>query len=265
MTPTLALTRDNISSSLPRYAEVMQRSMRETLLRAAKGVTRRVISITPPANAAAGLGSLTSASEAYRAGRIRIAHQMSFLLAPVKLKGRKTITQVYGRKLKHPVTYKTKELWPDVAALFRSHTRIASSGFGVRIKTTRKFYVSSTKFKALLTQKQARVGILASGWAAAATTTGVPLSNWVGRHGPARGTVRMNLLSTTMSFTARNFAPGLPSAVRSELARRIPYAMAYQAAAMQREIDYMVHKHAVEHAITTRNFNALVPAGMNGA
>lgn len=261
MSPEITLVHDHMGPALLRYAEVMGRTLAGTVERAAKGVTRRVISITPPASQ-----GMTGAA-AYRAGRTRIANQMSALLAPVKLKGRRKITTVFGHRLKRPVYVQTKELHPDVAGLYRANTRTLRDGVGVRLKNYRpgkKFYVDTRKFAALLQARQSRVGLLASGWSAAAQALDVPLQQWISRHGAARGTIKQDLRSAQMRITVRNEAPGLPANLAAELDRRIGYAVRYQADAMRREMDYYAGKVARDLAIKTRNFSPLVPAGMFG-
>lgn len=261
MTPDIKLVHDHMSPSLLRYADVMGRTLVDTVTRAARGVTRRVISITPPASQ-----GVTGAA-AKRAGQLKIASQMSALLAPVKLKGRRKITTVFGRKLKKPVFVATRELHPDVAGLYAANIRSASSGVGLRLqnyKPGRKFYVDVRKFRAVLTARQSAVGKLAAGWVAAADSLDVPVQQWISRHGASRGTITSDLRSAKMRITVRNLAPNLPANLRAEMDRRIVYAVGYQRSAMQREIDYRAGQVARDLAIKTRNFSALVPEGMNG-
>jgi len=258
MNPTLTLVRDNID--VIHYAEVTGRTLAGSLKRAGKGVTRRVIDITPPASAA------TTGAAAYRQGRIRIGKQMSAILAPVKLKGRRLIPVVFGHRLAKPVSVKTRELYPDVKQLYNSQLHAAANGARLRLNNFRgqKFYVSKSKFQTELKRRQANVGRMASGWHAAARALDVNVQDWISRHGSSRGSVNMQFVTSRMRITAQNFAPNASAQVKAELARRIPYALKYQAAAMQREINYLVGKNALEHGIKTRNFSALVPEGMMG-
>lgn len=260
MQPTLTLVHDRIGNNLLRYAEVTGRTLSGTMRRGAKGVTRRVIAVTPPASQG------TTGAAAYRQGRIRIAKQMSAIMAPVKLKGRRTITTVFGRTLAVPVTVRTKEQYPDVAGLYRSQLRATANGSRLKLANFRgqKFYVSQSKFGRELRRRQSHVGRMAAGWFPAAQALDVPVQSWIARHGTGRGTIRMQLLTSRMRITVTNLAPGASPGVRAELARRIPYAVQYQAAAMQREIDYLVGKNALTHGMKTRNFSALVPPGMHG-
>jgi hypothetical protein len=260
MTPQLTLVHDHMGPSLLRYAEVMGRTLKSTVERAAKGVTRRVIDLTPPASQ-----GITGAA-AYRAGRVRIARQMSAVLAPVKLKGQRKITVVFGRKLRRPVTIATREKYPNVAALYKTQLTTRVTGAGLRLKDFRgqKFYVDIRKFETVLKDRQSRVGRLAAGWAPAAEALDLPVQNWISRHGGGRGTIARDLNGAKMRIAVRNFATGLPANLRSEMERRIGYAVKYQGDAMKREVDYYAGKVARDLAIKTRNFSALVPEGMQG-
>jgi hypothetical protein len=213
----------------------MRKSLPETVREAARRATKMVISITPPAHEG------ISGADAYRFGRMRIYRDMSSVLAPVRLKG------------------KRRERWPDVAAVYRANRRFRKSGVGVTAKArSPKFYVDTRKFNTLLKEKESHVGRLASGFAAAAIALDLPLQTWISRHGTGRGMVKTELASPRMRITVVNFAPNLPSNVQAELARRIPYALTYVANGMARNIDVMVRKTAREFGIKTREvFDAL--------
>lgn len=259
MEGSLSLVQDRISPTLERYAEQMGRTLAATIKRAAKGVTRRVISITPPASAE------TTGAAAYRQGRRKIEQQINSVLAPVKLKGQRKITTVFGRKLKTPVYAPTKERFPDVAAVLRSRLVARGNDVGIRGRAGgAKTFVDVRKVKAIIASKNSRVGVLASGWQAAAAALDVPVQQWIARHGGGGGRVELDFFTARMHVTAENFATGVPAGVRGAMAKRIVYAVQYQRAAMEREIDYMVFKKAQENAMRTRNFSALVPAGMMG-
>lgn len=260
MVPIIKLVRDQIGDSLRRYAEVMGRTLKDSVRRATRGVTRRVIDLTPPANEGA------TGAAAYRQGRVRIARQMNAILAPVRIRGRRVISVVFGRRLATPVSVRTKELYPDVRQTYSSELKRSANGS--RLKLTnfrgRKYYVKRSKYQAELKRRQGHVGRMASGFYAAARALDLPVQEWISRHGTGRGTIKQDLMTSRMRITVANFAPGVSPAIRAELARRIPFALQYQAAAMQREVNYMVYKKAQEMAIRTRNFAALVPEGMQG-
>lgn len=255
----IQLVRDRMGDTLDRYAETMGRTMAQTLRRAAKGIARRVIAITPPGSA-----GVTGAA-ARRQGQQRIARQMSAVLAPVRIKGRRRITVVFGRKIKRPVFVPTRERIVDVAAHYRRELRKNSSGTGLVLRNPgRKAWVDVRKFEAELQRRQGGVGRLASGWAEGARVLEVPVQAWVARHGTSRGAIRVNTLTADMHITVFNRSAGLPAPLRGEMERRIVAAVGYQREAMEREIRYMGFKQAQALAIRTRNFSALVPEGMEG-
>jgi len=256
--PTLELVEDRLTPSITRYAEVMGRTLADTIKRAARGVTRRVVAITPPGSAG------VAGAAAYRQGRAKIKSQMNQILAPVRLKGQRRITVVFGRTLKRPFTVPTKERFPDVAAIYRQRTSARKNGVGIRASRGAKAFVDVRKFNAILKAKEGRVGLLASGWAGAAAALDVPMQQWISRHGAGRGSIKQDFYGSRMHITVHNFAAGAPANVTAELSRRIAAALVYQREAMGREISHMVFKKAQEHAIQTRNFSGLVPAGMMG-
>jgi hypothetical protein len=219
MTPTVALTRDNVTPTLERYAVEMRRALPEVAVRYMRGVTRRVLAITPPGNAGTQGASQTLGMDAYNAGRARIARQMQAVLIPVRLK------------------HKRKERWPDVAGLYRS--QLKSNGGRMRLAnyTGQKFYVDVRKFREVLRDRQGRVGRMASGWGAAAVGLKVALPAWVSRHGTTRGRLVQDLGGPKIKMIVTNFAPEATGPIRAEMVRRIPYATAYQRAGMEREIE----------------------------
>jgi hypothetical protein len=261
MTPQINLVHDHIGPSLQEYSEVMGRTLADTMKRAAKGVTRRVINLTPPAHE-----GVTGAA-AYRYGRRKIKRDMERVLAPVKLKGHRLITKVFGQELRRPIRIATAEKYPDVVSVYRQHRKFRNVGVGARSTNLRdrKYYVDQAKFNRLLKTKEARVGLMASGWAEGAAALDVPLQNWIARHGRGRGAVKQDLVTSRMRITVINHPPpGLPANVEVELQRRIKYAVQYQRDAMAREVKYYAMKKAQEAGMKTRNFDALVPAGMSG-
>jgi hypothetical protein len=277
MTPSITVVRDTMGPMLQRYVEVTGRSLAASLKRAAKGVNRRVLAITPPASEG------MSGASAFRQGKNKIAKQMNAVLAPVKLKGQRTyywfrsggfptkagikaMKKFIGPSWIQSKTVATRERVPNVAAHYRSVLRANNAGTRLVLKAgTRKVWVDTRKFQAELVRRQGAVGRLASGWAEGARVLEIPVNAWIGRHGTGRGTIKLDVLSANMGIVVRNQAPaGLPGPIRAEMQRRIGAALKYQEAAMEREIKYLMARDAQALAIKTRNFSALVPAGMMG-
>lgn len=231
LAPVIRILRNNITPTLHRFSTEMKRGLRDVTRQAAKGITRRIIDLTPPASAQ------STGQDARRAGENKIAGQMNYVLAPKRLKGRRKITQVFGHKLKRPVYVPTTEKYPNVREIYEANTKTRTAGTGISAKrTTQKFYVDATKFKAELRTRQGQVGKFASGWNAGAGALEVPVQNWISRHGASSGTVRVDTAGDRMRVVVENLAPGVPGNLRADMARRIPYAVDYQTAAMERAI-----------------------------
>lgn len=231
MTPIVILTRNDIGPKLGRYATAMRVGIRQAVRVMAKGVTRRLLEITPPSNGEA------TGRDAKKAGELKIYTQMSRVLAPVKIKGRRLVSQAWGKKLKRPRYIPTKERFPDVAGLYRAQLH-ARKGVGFAVgRRVAKHYVDERKFKAILKERQGNVGKLASGWAAAAAALDQPVQAWIRRHGTSRGRIQVLEDSGYYRVEVTNLAPSLPDDVRAELARRIPYAIRYQGNAMERAVE----------------------------
>lgn len=229
--PVFKLVRNHIGPTVRRFSSEMKRGLRDVTRQAAKGITRRVIDVTPPASQG------STGRDARMAGEAKIAGQMNAVLAPVRLKGRRKVTTVFGRTLKRPVFVNTKEKYPDVAGIYRANTKTRGTGTGISTGRIRqKFFVDVTKFKAVLNAKKARVGVTAAGWNAGAAALDVPVQAWISRHGSSGGMVRIDVAGERMRVVVENLSPGLPANIRADLARRIPYAVQYQADAMERAI-----------------------------
>lgn len=228
----VTVVKNDISKVVSHYSAEMGKTVVEATRMAAKGATRRVIELTPPAHE-----GVTGAA-AYRFARQKINRDLRKVLVPVQLKGRREITHVFGRELVRPVVVQTTEIHPDVAGVYRQNSRMKNVGVGASSRDlgTRKYWVDTRKFSALLKSKESRIGRMASGWAAGAMALDVPLQQWISRHGPANGRVVIRTSSASCSILVENFAEGVPDNVRAELRRRIPYAIQYQAAAMERAI-----------------------------
>jgi hypothetical protein len=231
MSPVFTLARNNIGPSVRTFAVEMKLGLREATKQTARSITRRVVDLTPPASAG------STGQDARRMGEGKIAAQMRNILAPKRLKGRRKITVVFGRKLRRPVYVTTTEKYPDVAAIYRANSH--ASGTGARITTSsgRKFYVDTRKFQAVFEAKRGQVGTLAAGWAAGANALDVPLQQWISRHPTSGGRVTIDVAGSRMLVVVENLGSGLPTHLRGELARRIPYAVEYQRAAMERAIE----------------------------
>jgi hypothetical protein len=234
---TLTQTRNELERTMRIFGRVMQRDGEKLARSVFKNITRRVLALTPPSHAATITGDMALRKDAYWAGANRIARQMQNVLAPVRLK------------------HKRKERHPDVAALYRGLLR--NSGGRLKLKTAyvgQKFYVDAVKFRAVLKDRQARIGRLASGWTPAARAVGVAVPEWVARHGTARGTFQSTPPGGgRIGLRAVNLGTGLSPEVRTELARRIPYALQYERSSMVRQIHHLARTNASALGIRARS------------
>lgn len=245
MDPELQLVHDNISPSIMRYADITKRSLRDALARAHRGVTRRVMAITPPASENSLSSRGTLGREAFNAGKGKISRQLNAVFAPRTLKR------------------KRRERHPDVEEIYRQHRRFRNKGVGVSVSAGIIHFVDRRKFLALRNRKWAAVGRLASGWTPSARFAELNVPQWVARHGTARGSVEGNFISDAMRITSRNYAPGAPGNVVYEMQRRIPYAVRYQRDAMDREIRYLtLYRSAIAAGI--RPTRTLPPPAASG-
>ncbi|HEX2101312.1 MAG TPA: hypothetical protein VHF69_11635 [Candidatus Synoicihabitans sp.] len=240
MDPALNIQRDTLTPTLRRYAEVMDKRPREVLRLAAKGIARRMlVDLTPPA------GNGVKGTAARRRGSLKISRDISKVVTAKRLKGRRLITHVFGRKLARPIYVPTRELYPDAHGAFRRFQKQ---------RVRRVVVVDAAKVKALHKTLSAHVGRLMSGWVPIAAALDVPVAAWVAVHGTSRGAARLALGGNTPRIVMINRAPGLPPRHHSETVRRLGYALEYQRKAMIRAMDYVVMKEAKAAGfVTTRN------------
>lgn len=246
MLPTLTLTRDHVTPTLRDFSRVMRKELPWVVTEAAKRTTREVIAITPPGSA-----GITGKS-AEMQGRSKIARDLHNVFAPVRLKGRKVVTQVFGRPLGTPIVIKTVEKYPDLVSVYRQNSIASKSRVGIRgVRQGQKYYVDERKFKRLYNAKIAKIGKMASGWTSAANKLGVAVPAWIRRHGQSRGSIDSQLATDQLYIRVINFAPNVPDNVVSEMERRIPYAMRYALNGMRRNIDVVAAKSARAAKIRT--------------
>jgi hypothetical protein len=89
-----------------------------------------------------------------------------------------------------------------------------------------------------------RVGILASGWNAAAAKLGARVPDWIARHGTGRGTIKIVVSLAEVRITITNavkFASGVDG-----LLRRVQAALDKRTGAMNRQVDHFQQKSAKE-------------------
>lgn len=197
--------------ALKTYEAATTGGVEETLKRAAAGFVRRVISVTPPA-----MGRMSGAK---KIGENAISADLGAVFAPVRLKG------------------KRPEKTPNVPQAFR-----AQRGPGARKrKPAHKLAVDRRKYQRLRNAKKAKVGLLASGWVAAAEALGVSLPAWIRRHGSAAGHYVLRKFGrngAAIVITHR----GKGNTKVEGFERRVKWALTAQAGALNREAKYLLTK-----------------------
>lgn len=206
---------------LAKFALLTKRTFPETLLRAGRGVVKKAMGITPPANqdsARGEGGGLTG--EDYRRGQRAIDADLRRHFVPIRSKG------VGPRGAMNPA-----EIHRDLFLRFKR------PGKPLRRAQAAPYYVDRGKLLALRSELHRRVGRQAANWLPAARALdvkGVPA--WVARH-TGHGSFRADLSGDELYIEAG--AAILP-ALHWELKRRLPYAYEYQMNAMKRELAHLL-------------------------
>lgn len=190
-----------------------------------------VIQITPPFGSRKG-------REALQAGKLGVDRDLSGVFQGVKIKGRRTITQAFGRPLESPVTVRTKEQHPDVESIYRRRkARQGATGRKLLSRGQRAaYYVSKSKLDSLRRKLYRRVGFAAACWYHAALNAGLQLKGipaWVKNQSGAPGTATIKQTATNFSIATRNLCPYGAALNLHDKARR---ALDYRMSAMQREL-----------------------------
>jgi hypothetical protein len=187
-----------------------------------KALVKYVLTYTPPASAKA------QGKQAQTAGEVAIVRDMKKLFYAVELKGERV------------------EQYPDPHALHRQ----AFQGIG-GLKTPPKvrYHVDRAKLSALKTTLQHNVGLLASGWAPAANTLGVPVPSWIQRwSGSGRGTDLITSQQETKVFLkTTNHIPAEASAISAQLQRLVESAKRAQVNSMKRQLPFILNRALARH------------------
>ena len=214
---------------IERFAFASGKTFAAVLLQAAKGAVRHVISITPPASATAGPGSLDSSSGAKARGLRAIKRDLYTAFAPVKFKRRRQ-EQISGTQL------------------VQIHQRLLASkrpGSPMKRDRTQPDYVDAAKFRLLLTKLSGHVGKLAAGWMPAATALGLSPAQWISRHGGGRGSVQVQITGASLFVRAVNIVPAhAPAWVGPEMQRRADRAVGYARNDLARQLPYLLQRDA---------------------
>lgn len=234
--PGLALQLDTRSllRSVAQFSGVANTTTEAAWLRALRGLARRVVGITPPANSDSPRGrggSITSADRAR--GDRAIERDLHHIFTPVTSGG-------IGAKGQDPA--------PIHRRIF-----IANKKPGKLLRSdlpAGQFYFADERALAQLEVRLKRkVGRLAGQWNSGVEALGIRSPAWVARHGSADGDHRLVLGFLTYAFVMS--ATDVPDSVRGELIRRIGYAISYTENSMEREIEAILLKAADRAGFST--------------
>jgi hypothetical protein len=186
--------------------------------------------ITPPAYRG------NTGPAAKKAGEHAIMRDLGAVFVPVTIKGFRTITTVFGRKIANPVRVQTTEKWPDVPAIY--HER-SGRRHGGRLTRGRKqaYYVSRSKLTSLANSLKAKVGTLAAGWIPAALELEAKVPAFIMRHaGRARGTIQISYDKGILIRAVNHFPDGADQ-LAADTQRRIEAVKGYRIAAIKRQLE----------------------------
>lgn len=209
----------NHRRALGRFMADSKKPKRDVLKQRTKLFVRDVVKNTPPNH---------DAKFDPKAGRARVSADLAKIFRPVKKGGISDPAAVHKRNRNRQGRVR-RSLKTD--------------------KGDRRFPVQS--LKAYANSVLARVGILASGWNAAAVALGLSLPAWISRHGTKYGRVKVKFTTTGGSITVTN-AVRFAGDVRG-IDRRVQWALDNQARQMDKIMDdYAVKKSAKKAGLSVK-------------
>lgn len=126
----------------------------------------------------------------------------------------------------------------DLATLHQRF-RLPSNG---RVARGPAHKIKAKGLAAYIKQVQAKVGLLASGWNAAASKLGVKVPDWISRHGTGRGQIKIVIGFAESRITIINGVKFIGNV--KDLKRRVQWALDRRAGAMNRQVDNFQAKAA---------------------
>jgi hypothetical protein len=207
-TADIKIDDSDFQRSLKRFAETSSKSREQVLKEQARLFVRDVIKITPP-------------NKDYRfnqpGGKATVAADIKKIFKGARADAKGAIT--------------------DPAAL---HKKYRGRDGRVRRDKAIKFRVAN--LPAYIKMVQQRVGILASGWYAAAQKLGVSVPGWISRHGGRSGDIKVKVSMTEARITITNqvrFVGGVEG-----LEKRVEHALNTRAGAMDRQVEHFQERAA---------------------
>lgn len=262
--PALRFKTEGFSKALGELRKFSKRDFTVLLKEQARGVVRRLVNLTPPAQGKAD-------SQARKRGETAVAADLARIFRPVSQsqidkfqeahgseradsfghKGAKSLGQIYTRVLQK------SDLTSFHQARRRGDGRVmqvngdATTGLRKRdLRGLDKGLVETKTYQWFKRRVQERVGLLGAGWNRAAQKLGYNPPQWIKRHGEGRGDCTISLSGERMRIRVTNDVP-FAGTVKN-IHRRVNQAIAGQAEAMRRRVEHFVKKAAQRAGFKSR-------------
>lgn len=215
MSATLKFDTSKFERSLKAFAAESRKAGEQVLRDQARLFVRDVASVTPPNQ-----GKFTQ-----RKGAARVKGDIAKIMRPVTLAKNDPVA-VHKR--------------------FRNRVGRVSSDFRGKGGKDRRWAVSKPRLDAYRAKKLAKVGLLASGWVAAARKLGARLPEWIARHGSALGQVRVSVSREGFSIRISNAVPYVGN--MKGLQRQVQWVLDNRARKMDKQLENLAIKRAARKA-----------------
>ncbi len=252
----LDLNTARFNEALRKFEHYSKKSGKEILIDQARNFVRRVIALTPPSRGKAN-------PEARKRGEAAVAADLSRIMKPGsasyidlfrQTNGGNEARELFGHKGANALGFIYTRVLERGDLVQWHHARRRADGRVMQVNrdvTTglrkRDLHgldlglVEKGTYEWFKKRVQARVGLLASGWNAAAEKLGYKPPQWIRRHGTDRGGVEITLGSGVFMVRISNDVP-FASAVR-DFPRRVQNALNQQAAAMEKRVKHFEEKN----------------------
>lgn len=196
-----------------------------------------VINITPPFSQRAKDGP-----SALAAGKLAIRRDLGAVFNPVQLKGKRAITQVFGRKLTSPIYVPTKEKYPDVAAIAQQRWKRKNENKSKIMSRGQRaaYYVDKSKLIVVMRESYDLIGLACACWYLAAIEAklnprGVP--DWIRKHSTAFSAGSFDISATSLRI---ELSSSLPYNTALGMAEKMARVIGYRKGALDRRLPYIL-------------------------
>ena len=215
MSATLKFDTSKFEKSLKAFAAESRKTGEQVLRDQARLFVRDAATVTPPNQ-----GTFTQ-----RKGVARVKGDIARIMRPVRL-AKNDPAAVHKR--------------------FRNRVGRVSADFRSKGGSDRRWAVSKPRLDAYRAKKLAQVGLLASGWVAAARKLAARLPEWIARHGSALGQVRVSASREGLSIRISNAVPYVGNV--KGLDRQVQWALNNRARQMDKQLENLAIKRSAKRA-----------------